>query len=54
MNLSNRRYIFSGIIILFGLIFVARLFYLQVASDSWQAKAAELTEEKLEFILHAV
>ena len=47
MNLSNRRYIFSGIIILFGLIFVARLFYLQVASDSWQAKAAELTEEKI-------
>ncbi len=47
MNLSNRRYIFSGIIVLFGLIFVARLFYLQVASDSWQAKAADLTEQKI-------
>lgn len=47
MNLSNRRYILSGIIVLFGLIFVARLFYLQVASDNWKAKAAVLTEEKI-------
>lgn len=47
MNLGNRRYIISGIFIFFGLIFVVRLFVLQVASDTWKAKAAELTEEKM-------
>ena len=47
MNLSNRRYIVTGIFLLFGLIFTFRLFVLQVASDEWKAKAAELTEEKV-------
>lgn len=47
MNLSNRRYIITGIFLLFGVIFAIRLFVLQVASDEWKAKAAELTEEKV-------
>lgn len=47
MNLGNRRYIISGIFLLFGLIFIVRLFILQVTTDHWKAKAAELTEEKL-------
>lgn len=47
MNLSNRRYIVTGIFLLFGLIFIIRLFVLQVSTDRWKAKAAELTEDKL-------
>ncbi|MCH2198469.1 MAG: penicillin-binding protein 2 [Flavobacteriales bacterium] len=47
MNLGNRRYIITGIFLLFGVIFIARLFSLQVATDDWRAKAAELTEEKV-------
>ncbi len=47
MNLSSRRYVISGIFLMFGAIFVIRLFSLQVSSDRWRAKAAELTEDKL-------
>ncbi len=47
MNLANRRYIISGIIVFFGIIFTVRLFSLQVSSDHWKAKAAELTEERV-------
>jgi penicillin-binding protein 2 len=47
MNLTNRRYIISGIIVLFGIIFTVRLFSLQVSTDYWKAKAAELTEERV-------
>lgn len=47
MNLINRRYIISGIFLLFGLIFTLRLFSLQVVNDEWKTKAAELTEEKV-------
>lgn len=47
MNLANRRYIISAIFLLFGVVFIVRLFILQVSSDEWRAKAAELTENKL-------
>lgn len=47
MNLANRRYIISGIIVFFGIIFTVRLFSLQVGDDYWKAKAAELTEERV-------
>lgn len=47
MNLGSRRYVISGIFLMFGVIFVIRLFSLQVSSDRWRAKAAELTEDKL-------
>lgn len=47
MNLSNRRYIVSAIFLFFGVVFVVRLFTLQISSDQWRAKAAELTEDKI-------
>jgi penicillin-binding protein 2 len=47
MNLTNRRYIISAIFVLFCVVFIVRLFTLQVSSDRWRAKAAELTENKM-------
>lgn len=47
MNLGNRRYIVTGIFLFFGIVFVIRLFTLQVTTDQWKAKAAELTEDKI-------
>ena len=47
MNFGNRRYIITAIILAFAFIFALRLLTLQVVSDSYKAKAAELTEEKI-------
>lgn len=47
MNTSDRRYVIVGIVLLIILVFVVRLFILQVADDHWKIKAADLTERKL-------
>jgi penicillin-binding protein 2 len=47
MNTSDRRYVIIGIVSLITLVFIIRLFVLQVADDHWKIKAADLTERKL-------
>ncbi|MFM1932538.1 MAG: hypothetical protein RL226_1841 [Bacteroidota bacterium] len=47
MNFGDRRYIISAIILAFGAIFVLRLLTLQVLNADYQARAADLTEEKI-------
>jgi penicillin-binding protein 2 len=47
MDFSDRKYVIGGIIVLIGLIFVARLFFIQVVNDEWKAKAANISERKV-------
>lgn len=45
-DLKRRSIVFSGIIIVILLIFIAQLFHLQIASSSWSNYAGRLTEER--------
>ncbi|MFB6307625.1 MAG: penicillin-binding transpeptidase domain-containing protein, partial [Flavobacteriales bacterium] len=47
MNLENRKYIIIGIFVTIILIFLIRLFSLQVIQDKWKKKAANITERKI-------
>lgn len=47
MNLDNRKYVIILIVALTVIAFLARLLQLQVLDESWQAKAAEMTERKI-------
>lgn len=47
MNLSARKYVFIGLILLTGLIFIVRLFQLQVLQEKWDIKAANITERRI-------
>ncbi len=46
-NLEGRKFIFAAIVITIGLIFGARLFYLQVIDDSYKREAANMSERKV-------
>ena len=47
MNLGNRKYVILAIVVVTVIIFIIRLFSLQVADPSWRAHAADLTERKI-------
>ena len=47
MNLDARKYVIFVIIGLTVLIFLGRLIQLQIIDESWQVKAAEMTERKI-------
>ena len=47
MGLKERRWTIILIFISVGFVFIIRLFFLQVATDKWAAKAASITEKKI-------
>ena len=47
MGFKERRWIIMLIFIIVGFVFILRLFFLQVATDKWAAKAASITEKKI-------
>jgi len=47
MNLGNRQIVIIAIVVVTVIIFIIRLFTLQVADPSWRAHAADLTERKI-------
>ncbi|MFZ6051862.1 penicillin-binding protein 2 [Halocola ammonii] len=47
MNLDNRKYVIIAIVLSIAVIFLVRLYYLQVVDDTWKGKAAEMTERKI-------
>jgi len=47
VNLSERKYLVSGLFLLVGIIFIARLFSIQVLDKKWTVKAAHITERAL-------
>ena len=46
-NIDNRKYVIALIFILIPLIFVVRLFYMQVVDDKWKERAAQISENKV-------
>ncbi|MBL7897187.1 MAG: penicillin-binding protein 2, partial [Crocinitomicaceae bacterium] len=46
-NLDNRKYVITLMVLLVSLIFVSRLFYMQVIDDKWKDRAAEISENKV-------
>jgi penicillin-binding protein 2 len=47
LNLSNRKYVLSGVVIAIFIIFTIRLFYMQVVDDSWKKRATSITETSM-------
>lgn len=47
MGFKERRWIIMLIFIFVGFVFILRLFFLQVVTDKWAAKAASITEKKI-------
>src|SRR6218665_2697686 len=48
MNLDGRRYVIIVFFVLVGLIYLTRLFVMQVVDDSWKLRAQEIAEKRLE------
>lgn len=48
MNLEGRRIVFLVMFIIVGIIYSARLFYMQVLDDKWIERAAEVSKKKIE------
>lgn len=46
-NIDNRKYIIALIFTLIPLIFIVRLFYMQVVDDKWKERAAQISENKV-------
>lgn len=46
-NIDNRKYIIALIFVLIPLIFIIRLFYMQVVDDKWKERAAQISENKV-------
>ncbi len=47
MNESIRKYVIIALFLLTGIVFVLRLFFLQVTQEKWEVKAANITERKV-------
>jgi penicillin-binding protein 2 len=46
MNFDNRKYVIIVFIVLVGLIYASRLFYMQVVDESWTLRAQEIAEKR--------
>ncbi|HEX2617579.1 MAG TPA: penicillin-binding protein 2, partial [Flavobacteriales bacterium] len=47
MNFDDRRYVLIVAVIFVCAVFILRLFWIQVADDSWKARAADISERKI-------
>lgn len=50
MNLDNRKYVLYALVLITGVVYFIRLFYMQVIDQSWALRAAEIAEKKREVI----
>ncbi len=48
MNVENRRYVIITFIITVGVMYIFRLFYMQVIDDSWSNRAHQISEKRRE------
>lgn len=46
-NIDNRKYVIALIFVMIPLIFLVRLFYMQVVDDKWKERAAQISENKV-------
>lgn len=47
MNFDDRKYVLIASVIFICVVFVLRLFWIQVVDDSWTARAADISERKI-------
>ncbi|MBS1943603.1 MAG: hypothetical protein JST98_00020, partial [Bacteroidetes bacterium] len=47
MNLDERKYVLIGGVAFICIVFILRLFWLQVVDTSWTARAADISERKI-------
>ena len=45
MNTDNRKYVLIAFIIIVGIIYSVRLFYMQVVDETWTLRAQEIAEK---------
>ena len=50
MNIANRKYIIVLFILVIGLLYSLRLFYMQVIDDTWVLRAQEIAEKRKEIL----
>lgn len=50
MNFEGRRYVIITFMLLVGVIYSFRLFYMQVIDDTWKLRAQEIAEKRKEII----
>lgn len=46
MNLQNRKYVTLILFVVVGIIYLTRLFYMQVLDDKWALRAADISEKR--------
>ncbi|MDC3351976.1 penicillin-binding protein 2 [Crocinitomicaceae bacterium] len=46
-NIDNRKYVIALIFVLIPIVFIIRLFYMQVVDDKWKERAAQISENKI-------
>ena len=46
-NIDNRKYVIALIFVLIPIVFIIRLFYMQVVDDKWKERAAHISENKI-------
>ncbi|TNF46970.1 MAG: hypothetical protein EP305_09325, partial [Bacteroidetes bacterium] len=50
MNLDARKYVIIAFVLIVGMIYTIRLFYMQVIDDSWTLRAQQIAEKRREII----
>jgi penicillin-binding protein 2 len=50
MNIANRKYIIVLFILVIGVLYSLRLFYMQVIDDTWVLRAQEIAEKRKEIL----
>ncbi|MEN9304285.1 MAG: hypothetical protein RL264_2714 [Bacteroidota bacterium] len=50
MNLDARKYVILAFVVIVGLLYTIRLFYMQVIDDTWKIRATEIAEKRKEII----
>lgn len=51
MNLDGRKYVILVFFTLVGVIYLVRLFFMQVVDDSWKLRAQEIAEKRRKLLL---
>ena len=47
MNFDSRKYVLIAAVLFITLVFILRLFWIQVVDDKWKASAANMAERKI-------
>ena len=48
MKFDSRKYVFFVIFIMIGILYISKLFYMQVVDDKWTLRAQQIAEKRRE------